>query len=67
MAYRVFEANWWADKANTKPIDGPRRKRIVRIVDSEQEARELCRQHNTDSLGNRVERPYGRAYEYEEL
>lgn len=65
MAYRVFSARWWADKRNTKPISAPRRKTTVCIVGTEEEAREVCRQFNTDSLGNRVERPYGTAYEYE--
>lgn len=67
MRYRVFSARWWADNKNTKPIEGARRKQTIRIVETEEEARELCRQHNTDSLGNRVERPYGAAYEYERI
>lgn len=67
MAYRVFSARWWADKNNTKPVSTPRRTKTIRIVETEDEARELCRQHNTDSLGNRVERPYGSAYEYERI
>lgn len=67
MSYRVFSARWWADKHNTKPIETPRQTKTVCIVATEKEARELCRQHNTDSLGNRVERPYGQAYEYERI
>lgn len=67
MTYHVFAARWWADKRNTKPIEGARRKRSIRVVPTEEEARELCRQFNTDSLGNRVERPYGLAYEYERI
>ena len=64
MAYRVFSARWWSDKRNTKPVSLPRRTTTVRVVETEDEARELCRRHNTDSLGNKVERPYGSAYEY---
>ena len=67
MSYRVFSARWWADKKNTKPIEGARRKKTIRVVETEEEARELCRQHNTDCFGNRVERPYGSAYEYERI
>ncbi len=67
MTYRVFSARWYADKRNTRPVEMPRRTVTVRVVQTEEEARELCRQHNTDSLGNRVERPYGSAYEYERL
>ena len=44
MSYRVFSARWWADKHNTKPIEGARRKKTIRVVETEEEARELCRQ-----------------------
>lgn len=65
MAYRVFSARWYSDSRNTKPVTTPRRTTTIRVVQTEEEARELCRQHNTDSLGNRIVRPYGTAYEYE--
>lgn len=67
MTYRVFSARWWADKRNTVPITMPRRTRTICVVGTEDEARELCRQFNTDNHGNRVKRPYGVAYEYERV
>lgn len=65
MAYRVFKARWWNDAACTIPISMPRRKTTVRIVETEDEARAICKEHNCDAEGNRIKRPYGSALEYE--
>lgn len=62
--YRIFSARWWADAACTRPIEGPRHKVEVKRVHSEEEARAICRAHNWRA-GERVQRPYGSAYEYE--
>lgn len=62
--YRVFSRRWWADKACTEPARFAR-KTTVAIVSTEQEARAICREHNYDTEGNRISRPYGSAYEYE--
>jgi hypothetical protein len=35
-------------------------------VETEEEAREICRDYNCDATGARIRRPYGVAYEYEE-
>ena len=61
----VFSSRWWADKANTQPATLPRRRITVRVVETEAEARAICRAHNFDADGNRIVRPYGSAYEYE--
>ena len=66
MAYRVFRRNWWKDKACTRPVDRLARGTTIKRVQTEEEAREVCRQFNTDCNGERVQRPYGLAYEYEE-
>lgn len=65
MAYRVFSAKWWNDKACTVPISMPRRKRTIAIVKTEDEAIAMCQAHNRDENGNRIKRPYGSAYEFE--
>ena len=65
--YRVFSANWWQDKACTRPIEGPRRKKTIALVPTLAEAQALCAEYNLDSIGRRIERPFGLAYEYEAL
>ena len=76
MKYRIFERSWWRDAACTIPDPG--RKRGRRIVNSEAEAREICRRENSERPGhyrrttegkefvsNRG--PYGNASEYEAI
>lgn len=63
--YRVFAANWYANPSNTVPISMPRAKQTVAWVDSESEARDRCRAYNFKN-GVRINRKFGRAYEYEE-
>jgi hypothetical protein len=65
--FRVFSARWWDDAACTRPITMPRRKRTIRIVETQDEARAICRAHNLDSGGNRIRRPFGSAYEFETI
>ena len=65
MAYRVFRARWWADEACTIPIEGPRETETIQYYQSEEQARERCRRYNYRK-GERVQRPYGEAYEYEQ-
>ena len=65
MRYRVFQARLYDDAKNTKPVTMPRRKTTVRVVNTEDEARRICREHNYDRRGRRIVRPYGIAFEYE--
>ena len=65
MAYQVFKRRGWKDAKCTEPGIG--RKTHVTWTASEEAAREACRRYNNDSEGNRIERPYGLAYEYEEV
>lgn len=66
MSYRVFRRSWWADEACTKPVESLSRGATIEHVETEEEAREACRAFNCDAQGNRIRRPYGVAYEYEE-
>jgi hypothetical protein len=63
--YRVFKRRWWRDQACTVPQPGYRIS--IDIVDSEEEARAVCRAFNFNADGERIQRPFGLAYEYEEL
>lgn len=65
MAYRVFRRSWWKDRGCTVPVDRLARGVTIKRVQTEEEARAICREHNYDASGERIRRPFGVAYEYE--
>lgn len=65
MNFRVFKRRWWRDRACTVPQPGNRV--TIKIVETEDEARSICRAFNYTEEGKRISRPYGLAYEYEEI
>lgn len=65
MAFRVFKRRWWKDRACTVPHPGNRV--TIKVVDTEEEARSICRSFNFNADGERVIREYGLAYEYMEI
>jgi hypothetical protein len=67
MTYRVFRRAWWADEACTVPVERLSAGYTIAKVSSEDEARALCREFNVGPDGQRVQRPFGVAYEYERL
>lgn len=67
MTYRVFRRGWWADEACTVPLERLAGGKTVARVETQEEARELCRWYNVGPDGQRIQRPFGVAYEYEEL
>lgn len=67
MSYRVFRRGWWADAECTVPVESLSRGTTVATVHSEHEARVMCRKYNVGPDGQRKVRPYGVAYEYEEV
>jgi hypothetical protein len=66
MSYQVFRRSWWQDPYCKIPVDRLSRGTTIEHVETEEEAREACRAFNCDAQGNRIRRPYGVAYEYEE-
>jgi hypothetical protein len=68
MSYRVFRRAWWADEACTKPVESLSRGTTIATVETVEEARAMCRAYNWDDATDaRIQRPFGVAYEYEEL
>lgn len=67
MAYRVFRRSWWADEACTVPVERLSAGTTILRVETEDEARALCREYNVGPDGERIRRPYGVAYEYERV
>ena len=49
MAYRVFTRRWWKDNSdwpNGLEPDGTGRKRTIKVVQTEDEARRIAQEHN---------------------
>lgn len=67
MGYRVFRRAWWADRECNVPVSRLSRGTTIRVVETEQDARAMCREFNVGPDGERVRRPYGVAYEYERV
>ena len=48
MSYTIFTRNWWIKNANypggLEPGPGP--KRVIKIVDTEKQARDYCEDYN---------------------
>ena len=64
MAYRIFKRKWWKNNPsypNGLEPDPTARKTTVRYVDTESEARRLCRQYNDGHDQGR----HSTKYEYE--
>lgn len=65
MGYRVFVRSWW--KANPKWPNGLEphagRKKTIRRVNTEEDARRVCREYNDTHNPGR----YSRKAEYEEI
>lgn len=64
--YRVFKRAWWADEACTIPVEQLDEGETITVVATEDHARLRCATYNYRN-GERVQRPYGLAYEYERL
>lgn len=66
MKYRVFMRNWWKenpDWPNGLEPDGGARKKTIRIVDTEDDARQLAQEINRTNKPGRL----SRKAEYEEI
>ena len=65
MSFRTFTRTWWADKACTIPQAGRRSYRASTTHETEDEAREACREYNTMRFGESRRGPCGLCMEYE--
>lgn len=65
MAFRTFTRTWWADKACTKPKAGRKSYYHSTVHQTEEAAREACREYNTMRYGSSQRGPKGLCMEYE--
>ena len=64
--YRVFVRRWWKENPewpNGLEPDGSAYKHEIGVVDSAEEAREACREYNSENLPGRL----GRKAEFEKM